>query len=413
MRTRTSRPTLTRTPDDDDVLLGRPAPARVRAARVTRPPATAAPATGTTAGPRSVINATSTLVHPGLGRAVLSAPARRAVEAASGCTDLEYDLDTGHRGRRGREAAAALLAAVPAAAAAYVVNSNPAALALAVTVLAPGREVVISRRELYEIRDGFRLPELLTSTGARLCPVGTADGAGLDDYRQAVWSGTGCVLTLVSGPASADGTDLRPGVAALADLHVPVIADIRSGLLRQEPALPSEPDAEAALRHGATLVTASGDKLLGGPQTGLLLGDRAVIEQVRRHPLARAMQADKLTLAALRATVAQGGTPTLAAVRVTRAELRERGESLVATLRSGGVTAELVESHVMVFDGAATRLPSHAVALDERLAGGLRRGDPAVVGEVRAGRLLLDLRPVPAALDTDLAVAVLAAASDA
>ncbi|WP_018252965.1 aminotransferase class V-fold PLP-dependent enzyme [Salinispora mooreana] len=366
---------------------------------------------GTTDATRHVINATSVLVHPSLGRAVLSGSARRAVEAAFGCIDLEYDLNTGQRGRRGRETVAALLAAVPTAAAAYVVNSNPAALALAATVLAPGRELVISRRELYEIRDGFRLPELLTSTGARLCPVGTADGAVLDDYRQAVWSGTGCVLTLVPARDASDGVCGRPDVTALAGLNVPVIADISSGLLRPEPALPGEPDAETALRQGATLVTASGDKLLGGPQTGLLIGDRAVIEQVRRHPLARAMQADKLALAALCATIVDGGTPTLAAVRTVHTDLRARGEWLVGALRAGGVTADLVESHVTVLGDASSRLRSYAVAIDQRLAGRLRRGGPAVVGDLRGGRLLLNLRPVPADRDTDLAVAVLAAAS--
>ena len=405
MRARTSRPVAT------PALLDPPrtAAARPPGERNQDPLPCGPPAAGDT--PRHVINATSVLVHPGLGRAVLSGSARRAVAVASGCTDLEYDLHNGQRGRRGRETVAALLAAVPTAAAAYVVNSNPAALVLAATVLAPGRELVISRRELYEIRDGFRLPELLTATGARLCPVGTADGAVLEDYRQAVWSGTGCVLTLVPGRSATDAPADRPDVAALAGLHVPVIADISSGLLRPEPALPGEPDAETALRQGATLVTAGGDKLLGGPQTGLLLGDRAVIEQVRRHPLARAMQADKLALAALRATVAHGGTPTLAAVRAAPDDLRARGESLVGALRAGGVPAELVESHVTVLSGASTRLHSFAVAVDQRLAGRLRVGDPAVVGELRDGHLLLDLRPVPAGNDTDLVVAVLAAAS--
>ncbi|WP_431879101.1 L-seryl-tRNA selenium transferase [Micromonospora marina] len=404
MRARTSRPVAA------PALLDPPRTAAVRPPgdRDQDPPPIAPPVGDP---PRHVINATSVLVHPGLGRAVLSGSARHAVAVASGCTDLEYDLHNGQRGRRGRETVAALLAAVPTAAAAYVVNSNPAALVLAATVLAPGRELVISRRELYEIRDGFRLPELLTSTGARLCPVGTADGAVLEDYRQAVWSGTGCVLTLVPGRSAADASPDRPDVAALAGLHVPVIADISSGLLRPEPALPGEPDAETALRQGATLVTAGGDKLLGGPQTGLLLGDRAVIEQVRRHPLARAMQADKLALAALRATVVHGGTPTLAAVRAVPDDLRARGESLVGALRAGGVAAELVESHVTVLSGTSTRLHSFAVAVDQRLAGPLRAGDPAVVGELRDGHLLLDLRSVPDGNDTDLVVAVLAAAS--
>ena len=215
MRARTSRPVAT------PALLDPPrtAAARPPGERNQDPLPCGPPAAGDT--PRHVINATSVLVHPGLGRAVLSGSARRAVAVATGCTDLEYDLHNGQRGRRGRETVAALLAAVPTAAAAYVVNSNPAALVLAATVLAPGRELVISRRELYEIRDGFRLPELLTSTGARLCPVGTADGAVLEDYRQAVWSGTGCVLTLGHEveDGQARGVGAHPGAGPLRHGH--------------------------------------------------------------------------------------------------------------------------------------------------------------------------------------------------
>lgn len=276
MRAQTSRPTAMPTRTDGD-LPPATTDARTRGERTSDMSGIAPLGRGATGATRHVINATSVLVHPGLGRAVLSGSAQRAVEVAFGCTDLEYGLNTGQRGRRGRETVAALLAAVPTAGAAYVVNSNPAALVLAATVLAPGRELVISQRELYEIRDGFRLPELLTSTGARLCPVGTADGAVLDDYRQAVWSGTGCVLTLVPARGGSDGACGRPDVTALAGLRVPVIADISPGLLRPEPALSGEPDAETALRQGATLATASGDKLLGWA------ADRAADRRPGRH----------------------------------------------------------------------------------------------------------------------------------
>ncbi|TDC41161.1 L-seryl-tRNA(Sec) selenium transferase, partial [Micromonospora sp. KC213] len=252
--------------------------------------------------PRAVLNATGVVLHTNLGRAPLSAAAVAAVVAAAGHTDVELDLATGRRARRGRDTLAALAAAVPDAAAVHVVNNGAAALLLAATVLAAGREVVISRGELVEIGDGFRLPELLESTGARLREVGTTNRTTLTDYARAVGPHTGFVLKVHPANFVVTGFTSAVPVRELATLGVPVVADIGSGLLTGDPLLPDEPDAATTLRAGAALVTASGDKLLGGPQAGLLLGDADLVERLRRHPLARALRVDKLTLAALAAT---------------------------------------------------------------------------------------------------------------
>ena len=222
-----------------------------------------------------VINATGVLLHTNLGRAALSAAATDALLAAAGCTDVEFDLATGARGRRGRGTLAALAAAVPAAERVHVVNNNAAALVLAATALAAGREIVISRGEMVEIGDGFRLPDLLQSTGARLREVGTTNRTSVADYTAAVGPDTGFVLKVHPSNFRVEGFTAEATIKDLAAAlgpSVPVVADIGSGLLAPHPLLPDEPDATTALRDGAALVTASGDKLLGGPQAGLLLG---------------------------------------------------------------------------------------------------------------------------------------------
>ena len=219
-----------------------------------------------------VINATGVLVHTNLGRAPLSAAARDAVRAAAGCTDVEFDLASGKRGRRGAGALDALARAVPAAGAVHVVNNNAAALALAATALAAGREIIVSRGELIEIGDGFRLPDLLQSTGARIREVGTTNRTTLADYRQAIGDGTAFILKVHPSNYLIEGFTSSVSVGELAGLGVLVVGDIGSGLLGPNPVLPDEPDADSWLRAGAGLVTASGDKLLGGPQAGLLLG---------------------------------------------------------------------------------------------------------------------------------------------
>ncbi len=389
---------------------------RVRAGEVPPDEAASAVVAALPAGSsslRPVLNATGVVVHTNLGRAVLSPAAVSAMADAAGATDVELDLATGRRARRGRGTLAALAAAVPDAGDVHVVNNGAAALALAATCLAQGREIVVSRGEMVEIGDGFRLPDLLASTGARLREVGTTNRTHLRDYAEAVGPGTGFVLKVhpsnfvVEGFTSAvDVADLRRGLPA----DVPVVADIGSGLLRPHPRLPDEPDAASALRAGADLVTASGDKLLGGPQAGLLLGRADLVERLRRHPLARALRVDKLTLAALEATLAGPPTPTALALAADHAALRARAEQLADRLRRNGIDADVEDVDGVVGGGGApgVPLPSAAVVLPEALALPLRTHTRPVVGRVERGRLLLDLRCVDPADDGLVAEAVLA-----
>ncbi|MBG6065725.1 L-seryl-tRNA(Sec) selenium transferase [Micromonospora ureilytica] len=367
-----------------------------------------------TPGPRLVLNATGVVLHTNLGRAPLSSAAVAAVVAAAGHTDVELDLATGRRARRGRGALDALAAAVPDAGAVHVVNNGAAALVLAATALAAGREIVVSRGELVEIGDGFRLPDLLESTGARLREVGTTNRTTLADYAAALGPQTGFVLKVHPSNFRVTGFTSAVGVRQLATLGVPVVVDIGSGLLGADPLLPDEPDAASTLRAGAALVTASGDKLLGGPQAGLLLGDVEVIDRLRRHPLARALRVDKLTLAALTATVNQPETPTRVALHADPGALRERVERLRDRLGADGRKAEVVPAVAVVGGGGApgVELDSWALSLPERYAAPLRVGDPPVLGRVVRGRLLLDLRCVPADADEAVRAAVLRVPGD-
>ncbi|CQD05262.1 selenocysteine synthase [Mycobacterium europaeum] len=358
---------------------------------------------------RPVINATGVVVHTNLGRAPLSRAAVDAVVAAAGTTDVELDLTTGRRGRRGRGALAALARAVPLAGGVHVVNNNAAALLLTALTLAPGKEIVLSRGELVEIGDGFRIPELLASTGSRLREVGTTNRTSLRDYAEAIGPQTGFVLKVHPSNFHVTGFTSAVSVAELSSLDAPLVVDIGSGLLAPHPLLPDEPDATTALRDGADLVTASGDKLLGGPQAGLLLGDAEVIERLRRHPAARALRVDKLTLAALEATLTGPPTPVAEALVADVAELRARAESLAAALPG----ARVVDCVAAVGGGGApdVRLPSAAVSLPEPYAAALRAASPPVVGRLEAGRCLLDLRTVAPEDDALLAAAVLACSS--
>ncbi|MGC4846750.1 L-seryl-tRNA(Sec) selenium transferase [Micromonospora sp. DT15] len=367
-----------------------------------------------TPGPRVVLNATGVVLHTNLGRAALSSAAVAAVVAAAGHTDVELDLATGRRARRGRGALDALAAAVPDAGAVHVVNNGAAALVLAATALAAGREIVVSRGELVEIGDGFRLPDLLESTGARLREVGTTNRTTVADYAAALGPQTGFVLKVHPSNFRITGFTSAVGVRQLATLGVPVVADIGSGLLGADPLLPDEPDAASTLRAGATLVTASGDKLLGGPQAGLLLGDAEVVDRLRRHPLARALRVDKLTLAALAATLHQPHTPTYAALHAEPGTLRERVERLRDRLGADGRKAEVVPAVAVVGGGGApgVELDSWALSLPERYAFPLRTGNPPVLGRVVRGRLLLDLRCVPADADDAVRAAVLRVPGD-
>jgi L-seryl-tRNA(Ser) seleniumtransferase len=361
---------------------------------------------------RPVVNATGVVVHTNLGRAPLSAAAVEAMLAAAGTTDVELDLATGRRSERGRGAIQALANAVPSAEAAHVVNNNAAALVLVATALAAGREMVVSRGELVEIGAGFRLPELLASTGARLREVGTTNRTTVADYAAAIGPNTAFILKVHPSNFFLRGFTSTPSVADLTRCGVPVVADIGSGLLRPDPLLPNEPDANSTLRAGAALVTASGDKLLGGPQAGLLLGQAAIVERLRRHPLARALRVDKLTLAALEATLRGPATPTWESLHADAEELRERTTSLCEELVAAGVKAEVTPATAVVGGGGApdVELPSWALSLDEDYAMPLRTGEPAVLGRVERDRLLLDLRCVPDALDGLVRDAVVQAA---
>ncbi|GAA1908282.1 L-seryl-tRNA(Sec) selenium transferase [Lapillicoccus jejuensis] len=360
---------------------------------------------------RPVLNATGVVLHTNLGRAPLSPAAVEAVTAAAGYVDVEYDVATGRRARRGRGALAALRAAVPAAGDVLVVNNGAAALVLATTALAAGREVVVSRGEMVEIGDGFRLPDLIASTGARLREVGTTNRTSLADYAAALGPDTGCVLKVHPSNFRVEGFTSAVGVRELSMLGVPVVVDVGSGLLHPEPLLPDEPDATTALTDGASVVTGSGDKLLGGPQAGLLLGTAEVVERLRRHPLARALRVDKLTLAAMEATLRGPATPAHLALHADGGTLRRRTESLARRLAPAHPEVEVVPCAGAVGGGGAPGLvlPGWAVALPEELAPALRTGDPVVVARVERGRTLLDLRCVPDADDERLVAAVVAA----
>lgn len=361
---------------------------------------------------RRVVNATGVVVHTNLGRAPLSRAAVDAVSTAAGATDVELDLATGRRGRRGRGALEALAAQVPDAGAVHVVNNGAAALALVTRVLARGgRSVVIARGELVEIGDGFRIPELLESVGARLREVGTTNRVRLSDYATAVDSDTAFVLKVHPSNFTVSGFTSSVSVRELTGLGVPVVADIGSGLLAPHPRLPNEPDATSVLRAGADLVTASGDKLLGGPQSGLLLGEAGLVERLRRDPFARALRVDKLTLAALEATLTGPTPPVPAALARRPDDLRHRARTICAALPAE-TEPEVVDSEGVVGGGGAPDvvLPSIAIALPESLSGPLRRGEPPVVGRLERGRLLLDLLTVAPEEDDHLVDAVRRAA---
>ncbi|MEU0463636.1 MULTISPECIES: L-seryl-tRNA(Sec) selenium transferase [Amycolatopsis] len=367
----------------------------------------ALPSSATTLRP--VVNATGVVVHTNLGRAPLSQAALDAVVTAGRSTDVEFDLATGRRARRGRGALAALAEAVPAAGGVHVVNNNAAALLLAALALAPGKEIVISRGELVEIGDGFRIPELLASTGARLREVGTTNRTSLRDYSAALGPDTGFVLKVHPSNFRVTGFTAEASVRELATLDVPLVVDIGSGLLAPHPVLPDEPDATTVLRDGADLVTASGDKLLGGPQAGLLLGSAELVERLRRHPAARALRVDKLTLAALEATLRGPEPPVARALVADVAELRRRADALASRIPG----ASVVSCRSAVGGGGApgVELPSVAVSLPESLAEPLRTGTPSVVGRVEHGRCLLDLRTVGPDEDELLLAAVRACTS--
>jgi len=353
---------------------------------------------------REVINATGIIVHTNLGRAPLSEAAQAALIRAAGATDVELDLDTGRRAPRGEAAIAAL--ATAAGAGAHVVNNGAAAIVLACHVLAPAANIVLSRGEMVEIGDGFRIPELIAATGVEIREVGTTNRTHLRDYLEAIDAQTGFVLKVHPSNFLVEGFAGGVGIDVLAqEVGVPIVVDIGSGLLGPHPLLPNEPDARTALRQGASLVIASGDKLLGGPQAGLLLGDPELIHRLRRHPLARALRVDKLTLAALEATLLGPPPPVSAALARTRDDLRERAHRIAS---QAAPALRVVDTEAAVGGGGApgVALPSAALALPATYAPVLRAHRPAVMGRVFGGELLLDLIAVDPRDDAALADAV-------
>lgn len=368
---------------------------------------------------RPVLNATGVIIHTNLGRAPLSAAARAAIADAAGYTDVEMDLGTGKRSRRGTQARAALLQRMPDAEDAFVVNNGAAALVLATTALAFDREVIISRGQFVEIGAGFRLSDLMESTGARLREVGTTNRTRLEDYADAIGEGTGAILVVHPSNFRLEGfTGVPPlnDVAALAqERGVPLIVDVGSGQFEPDPTLPEEPSIAEALRAGADVVLASGDKLMGGPQAGVLAGTAAMVARLARHPLARAVRVDKLTLAALEATLLGPTPPVTAALHADSAEMRRRAEALSDTVRPAVPGVVVVEHEGRVGGGGGTGvpLPGWALRLPTRLADPLRSGEVPVVGRVADGACLIDLRCIPEDQDQVLAEQIIAAAAPA
>jgi len=348
---------------------------------------------------RGVLNATGVVVHTNLGRAPLAEEAlARVVAAGRGYSNLEYDLAAGERGSR-QDHCAEIFRRLTGAEAALVVNNNAGAVLLALAALAEGREVVVSRGELIEIGDGFRIPDVLARSGARLVEVGTTNRTRAADYERAIGPETAVLLRVHQSNFRVVGFEERPRLEEVAEVarkhELPLVDDLGSGRISPSDNLSLsdvEPTAREALAGGADLVCFSGDKLLGGPQAGIVLGRAELVEKLRRHPLQRALRIDKLSLAALEGTLllhleAPERIPVLRTLGQDAATVRARAERLAAA--TGG---EVEETVGRVGGGALplAELPSFACALEESLAEPLRTGELPVVGVVRDGRLLLD-----------------------
>jgi L-seryl-tRNA(Ser) seleniumtransferase len=347
---------------------------------------------------RRVLNATGVIVHTNLGRAPLAEAAlTRALDVGGSYSNLELDLESGTRGSR-QDHVADALCRLTSAEAALVVNNNAAAVLLALAALAAGREVVVSRGELIEIGDGFRIPDVLAHSGARMVEVGTTNRTRAADFERAIGPETALLLRVHQSNFRIVGFTESPTTEDLAqvahDASLWLVDDLGSGSLGN---VGDEPTAASSIASGADLVCFSGDKLLGGPQAGIVVGRRALVERLRRHPLQRALRADKLSLAALEGTLAlhedperaRAEIPVLRMLDEPLERVRQRAERL-----AGLVGGEVEETVARVGGGALplAELPSAACAIEEELAAPLRFGDPPVLGIVRDGRLLLDAR---------------------
>jgi L-seryl-tRNA(Ser) seleniumtransferase len=389
-------------PDDVPEAIARAVPARLAAAarRSLRP----------------VINATGVIVHTNLGRAPLSAAAVANVTAiASGYSNLEYDLDQGARGKRDVHADR-LTSRLVGAEAAVVVNNNAAATLVALAALAAGREVIVSRGELVEIGGGFRVPDVMSQSGAILREVGTTNRTRAADYAAAVSDRTALILRVHRSNFRMEGFVERPALPDLVaigrKLNVPVIEDQGSGHLGWEvhsPALESEPSVKQSLEEGADLVLFSGDKILGGPQAGIIAGRAALVSSIRRHPLMRAVRADKMTYAALEATLQEYASeravqtiPVARMVATTETEIESRAQKLVSRLPPTPLRTSIVPGSSTIGGGSApgSVLPTRLIALSHpslpatQLEAALRSGQPPVIARIEHDRVLLDLRTV-------------------
>ncbi|MCA1825937.1 MAG: L-seryl-tRNA(Sec) selenium transferase [Myxococcales bacterium] len=370
---------------------------------------------------RRVINATGVVLHTNLGRAQLHPEAvERVVQIASGYSNLEIDLQTGRRGHRSAHVEP-LLCELFGAEAAHVVNNCAGATLLALSAVS--KAAIVSRGELVEIGGGFRVPEILAQSGCRLIEVGTTNRTRLSDYAAALDLEKADILRVHRSNFALVGFTEMPAVAELSHLahgrNVRFVHDLGSGAL--DPGL-GEWTAAHSLRDGADLVLISGDKLLGGPQAGILLGRKELVEKCRRHPLSRALRADRMLLAALEATLrlyrdGRGGEiPAIAAIGSPAEEQRQKATKLALKLAENAITAAVVETEGQVGGGSLPmrKLPGAGVALPGEpaaLLAALREGDPAVIALVREGRAVLDVRCVNDL--SQLAAAVVQAAARA
>ena len=360
---------------------------------------------------RRVLNATGVLVHTNLGRSPLAdAALRRVAEVGAGYSNLEYALDRGERGSR-QDHLTGVLQQLTGAEAALVVNNNAAAVLLALAALAEGREVVVSRGELIEIGDGFRIPDVLARSGARLVEVGSTNRTRAADYERAIGPDTALLLRVHQSNFRVVGFSELPGLeelAAVARAHeLPLVDDLGSGALGR---VGDEPTPAESLRAGADLVCFSGDKLLGGPQAGVVVGRADLVERLRRHPLQRALRADKLTLAALEGTLqlaldpsTRDDVPVLRMLHEPLELVRARAERLAGLL--GG---DIEDTVARVGGGALplAELPSAACSIEDGLAERLRLGEPPVIALSRDGRTLLDCRTLTDTEVDEVAAAV-------
>jgi L-seryl-tRNA(Ser) seleniumtransferase len=374
---------------------------------------------------RRVINATGVVLHTNLGRAPLADSAVEAIaDIASGFSNLEYDLESGARGSRYSHCVS-LLQKLTGAEDALVVNNCAAAMVLTLNAFAQRKEVLVSRGELVEIGGSFRIPDIMSRSGAKLVEVGTTNRTHDDDYRRAITPKTAAIVKVHRSNFAIEGFTSEVSVERLAFIAaehgLPVVHDLGSGLMLALDAygLPGEPTAATALASGASLVLMSGDKLLGGPQAGIILGAANLIAKLRKNPFARAMRVDKLTLSALEATLrlyleperALREIPVLAMLTVPVSELQSRAQGIVARLAANGIAAEVVVSSASVGGGAfptaaipsiAIRLPGPAQRVEEKL----RAGAPAVISRISDGHVSLDLRSVLPREDEMLAAAI-------